>query len=99
DMPTPPENTRPPSVLYAPRRGHSRKPDEAYALIERMYPDLPKIELFARGEIRPGWTVWGNEARKPGASEPPPDPDDGLDIPGFLLRPLPQEHTPSEGRR
>ena len=44
----------------------SGKPDEAYALIERMYPELPKIKLFARGEVRPGWTVWGNEA--PGAA-------------------------------
>jgi N6-adenosine-specific RNA methylase IME4 len=40
---------------------HSRKPDEAYELIERMYPDLPKIELFARGQ-REGWAAWGNEA-------------------------------------
>jgi N6-adenosine-specific RNA methylase IME4 len=37
-----------------PRVGaHSRKPDEAYEMIERMYPELPKIELFARQE-RPG---------------------------------------------
>ena len=38
---------------------HSRKPDEAYELIERMYPELPKIE-FAR-QARPGWAAWGNE--------------------------------------
>jgi N6-adenosine-specific RNA methylase IME4 len=44
-----------------PRRAHSQKPDEAYELIEKMYPDLPKIELFAR-YARPGWDVWGNEA-------------------------------------
>jgi hypothetical protein len=25
-----------------------------------MYPDLPKIELFARRR-RPGWQAWGNE--------------------------------------
>jgi N6-adenosine-specific RNA methylase IME4 len=49
------------SVIRAPRREHSRKPDEAYELIERMYPDLPKIELFARSR-RPGWMCWGNEA-------------------------------------
>jgi N6-adenosine-specific RNA methylase IME4 len=99
DMPTPPENTRPPSVLYAPRRGHSRKPDEAYIIIERMYPDLPKIELFARGESRPGWAVWGNEAQGTAASEPPPDPGEMPPIPDFLRRPLPQERAPSEGRR
>jgi putative ABC transport system substrate-binding protein len=34
--------------------------EEAYALIEQMYPELPKIELFAR-QARPGWSQWGNE--------------------------------------
>ena len=48
------------SVIEATRRGHSRKPDEAYEIIERMYPELPKIELFAR-QTRPGWEAWGNE--------------------------------------
>jgi N6-adenosine-specific RNA methylase IME4 len=48
------------SVITAPRREHSRKPDEAYGLIERMYPELAKIELFARSS-RPGWGSWGNE--------------------------------------
>jgi N6-adenosine-specific RNA methylase IME4 len=62
DIPTPPEHERPSSVLDARRREHSQKPDEARALIERMYPDLPKIELFARGEARPGWVIWGNQA-------------------------------------
>jgi N6-adenosine-specific RNA methylase IME4 len=61
DMPTPAPACRPPSVIQAPAREHSRKPDEAYALIERMYPELPKIELFARVR-RPGWDAWGNEA-------------------------------------
>jgi ParB-like chromosome segregation protein Spo0J len=31
----------------------------------QLFPTLPKIELFARGEARPGWTgwtAWGNEA-------------------------------------
>ena len=42
------------------KREHSRKPDEAYALIESCSPG-PRIELFARG-IRPGWTAWGNQA-------------------------------------
>ena len=30
-------------------------------MIERLYPALPKIELFARGKPRPGWCAWGNE--------------------------------------
>jgi N6-adenosine-specific RNA methylase IME4 len=61
DLPTPSPSARPSSVISAPRREHSRKPDEAYALIEAMYPDLPKIELFAR-QARLGWQAWGNEA-------------------------------------
>jgi N6-adenosine-specific RNA methylase IME4/ParB-like chromosome segregation protein Spo0J len=60
DFPCPQPANRPPSVIQAPRREHSRKPDEAYALIEAMYPELPKIELFAR-QTRPGWAAWGNE--------------------------------------
>lgn len=52
-MPHPAPSARPDSVIEAPRREHSRKPDEAYALIEGMYPELPKIELFAR-QPRPG---------------------------------------------
>jgi N6-adenosine-specific RNA methylase IME4 len=51
---------RPSSVITAPRREHSRKPDEAYELIEQMYPELPKIELFAR-QRRNGWDAWGKE--------------------------------------
>lgn len=48
--------------LLAPRREHSRKPDEHYERIERMF-DGPYLELFAR-ETRPGWTAWGLEAGK-----------------------------------
>ena len=60
DFPLPSPHLRPPSVFFAPRREHSIKPDAPYAAIERMYPDLPKIELFARAR-RPGWDAWGNE--------------------------------------
>lgn len=52
---------RPSSVIQAPRREHSRKPDEVYSIIEQAYPELAKIELFAR-HARPGWTAWGDEA-------------------------------------
>ncbi len=61
NMPTPLPANRPPSVINAPRREHSRKPDEAHEIIERMFPELPQIELFARGE-RVGWQAWGNQA-------------------------------------
>jgi N6-adenosine-specific RNA methylase IME4 len=61
DPPCPLPANRPASVIEAARREHSRKPDEAYELIEQMYPDLPKIELFARN-ARAGWSAWGNQA-------------------------------------
>lgn len=48
--------------LYAPRREHSRKPDEVYDRIESMYHG-PYIELFSRSDKK-GWTSWGNEAGK-----------------------------------
>lgn len=39
---------------------HSRKPEAAYELIEAV-SDEPRVELFARPPVRPGWDVWGNE--------------------------------------
>lgn len=60
DFPTPKESDRVESVFKAERREHSRKPEEAYALIERMYPNQKRIELFAR-ERRKGWEGWGWE--------------------------------------
>jgi N6-adenosine-specific RNA methylase IME4 len=56
DPPMPAEGDRQSSVVEAPRTEHSAKPNEFYELIERMYPDLPKIELFARQDraIRQG---------------------------------------------
>ena len=39
---------------------HSKKPETSYDIIERLYPDLSKLELYARQE-RDGWDCWGNE--------------------------------------
>jgi N6-adenosine-specific RNA methylase IME4 len=61
-FPTPSTAARPSSVIIAPRGDHSEKPAALYEIVERMYPTLPKIELFARGPARPGWHVWGNQA-------------------------------------
>ena len=61
-FPPPPTAVRSPSLVIAPRGKHSAKPDVFAELIERFYPDLPKIELFRRGPARPGWSAWGNEA-------------------------------------
>ena len=51
------------SILEAPVREHSRKPIEAYEVIEAMYPASRYLELFARGAARPKWEVWGDESR------------------------------------
>ncbi|KWF28397.1 S-adenosylmethionine-binding protein [Burkholderia cenocepacia] len=61
NVPEVPYGARMPSVFEEPRREHSRKPDFAYEMIETMYPELNKIELFCRGEPRTGWAGWGNE--------------------------------------
>jgi N6-adenosine-specific RNA methylase IME4 len=62
-FPPPPESVRSPSLIMAPVGEHSAKPDIFAEMIERWYPDAPKIELFRRGPARPGWDAWGNEAR------------------------------------
>lgn len=51
------------NVLEAPRREHSRKPDEAYAMAEKLFGPGRRADLFSR-ETRPGWTSWGNESTK-----------------------------------
>lgn len=48
-----------PTWLSAPQQDHSHKPEEQYAIIERISPG-PYLELFAR-RPRPGWHVWGNQ--------------------------------------
>lgn len=57
---TPEPSNRPDSVIQAKRGQHSAKPDEVYDLLEQMYPELPKVELFCR-RPRDGWDAWGNE--------------------------------------
>lgn len=39
---------------------HSKKPEIAYEIIERLYPDLRKLEMYARN-TREGWDSFGNE--------------------------------------
>jgi len=52
--PLPDTDVRPDSVVEASRGRH-------YELIERMYPQARKLELYARGTPRTGWAAWGNE--------------------------------------
>lgn len=54
-----PENL-PDNVIEAPVGKHSAKPPGVYDLIERVYPECRKLELFCRSP-RAGWDVWGNQ--------------------------------------
>lgn len=49
-------------LVEAPRREHSRKPDEVRERIEALLPG-PYLELFARSTA-PGWDAWGNQVGK-----------------------------------
>ena len=49
-------------IIEAPRREHSRKPDQIYARIEQLVA-RPYLEMFAR-QSYPGWDAWGNEPEK-----------------------------------
>lgn len=51
------------TVFTEPVVKHSMKPDISYKIIERLYPNLRKLELYARRE-RYGWDCWGNEVGK-----------------------------------
>jgi N6-adenosine-specific RNA methylase IME4 len=62
-VPPPLPADRPSSIVYADRLEHSEKPEIFAEMIEGWYPKLAKMELFRRGAARPGWEVWGNQAR------------------------------------
>lgn len=50
------------TILHAPLREHSRKPDEFYNMISVLCPGK-KIDMFSR-EQREGWDQWGGERDK-----------------------------------
>ena len=61
-QPHPPaESVRVSSVIREKRNDHSEKPTGIYKLLESMYPDARRLELFSRNK-REGWTTWGNVA-------------------------------------
>ena len=52
------------SVFTEQVKAHSQKPEIAYQIIERLYPKVNKLELFARNKrmtLAEKWDVWGNE--------------------------------------
>lgn len=48
------------TVLTEKAREHSRKPEAAYNMIEAMYPDESKLDVFSR-QIRQNWDSYGNQ--------------------------------------
>jgi N6-adenosine-specific RNA methylase IME4 len=62
DIPAPAMGEQFASVMTIARKEHSAKPEQFLEMIEQYFPHLPKIELNRRGEPRPGWDAWGNEA-------------------------------------
>ena len=48
------------TILREPATQHSRKPQCAYEMLETMFPNAKKLELFARVEYK-DWDCWGNQ--------------------------------------
>ena len=50
------------SVFTEQVKRHSQKPTISYEIIEALYPNVPRLEMYCRGTGRPKWDVWGYEA-------------------------------------
>jgi N6-adenosine-specific RNA methylase IME4 len=58
------------SVIEAPRLDHSSKPEDVLNIIDKSWPGIRKLELFARpGPIRHEWSVWGNQVNQGDAQD------------------------------
>lgn len=62
NIPAPEPGTQPESLITAPVGAHSAKPEQFHEIIERIYPTMPRLEMFSRAE-RDGWDAWGAEAK------------------------------------
>jgi N6-adenosine-specific RNA methylase IME4 len=69
DFPAPAPGTQSHSIFSERKAEHSTKPDFVAAELERLWPNIPKIEMFRRGPPRPGWSAWGNDALVDEAAE------------------------------
>jgi len=59
----PKQSAVPQTIFDGIAREHSRKPDEFYAICDRVMPHARRADIFAR-ESRAGWHSFGNEATK-----------------------------------
>lgn len=64
EVPAPAPGLQRLSWFQANRGRHSEKPDCVYTIIEGMFPNQPKLEMFSRKE-REGWSRHGNELLEP----------------------------------
>ncbi|MBV8522328.1 MAG: hypothetical protein JOY71_09415, partial [Acetobacteraceae bacterium] len=62
DVPAPAPGEQFDSVIEAAVRRHSEKPAIFHEIIEKLFQNVPKCEMYARGALREGWDPWGNEA-------------------------------------
>jgi N6-adenosine-specific RNA methylase IME4 len=68
DVPAPLAGRQDHSVFDAPIGKHSEKPNaRTIAMINRLWPKLTKIYVFARGKAPARWAYWGNEVEGGGA--------------------------------
>lgn len=65
NIPAPAMGDQVESVIRAARGRHSEKPAFAHEMFERLYPNMPKLEMNARAP-REGWDLWGAEAPEAG---------------------------------
>jgi N6-adenosine-specific RNA methylase IME4 len=83
-VPAPAPGQQMSQVIQAPRGQHSEKPDIFADEIARLFPTVPKLEMFAR-KARAGWDSHGNEVDAPAIDcSIPAD----LSIPDCLRRPV-----------
>lgn len=61
NFPAPLMGTQPDTVYRERKSDHSVKPVYFAEQLERLFPDLQKLEMFCR-DPRPGWDAWGYEA-------------------------------------
>ncbi len=59
-IPPPLPGTQPESVIHAPVGKHSEKPEQFAQLIEALFEEASKVDMFSRKE-RDGWDCIGNE--------------------------------------
>ncbi|MBN9251195.1 MAG: S-adenosylmethionine-binding protein [Mesorhizobium sp.] len=69
ESPAPLPGTQPVKLTAHPVRDHSQKPDFHAEQIERLFPRVPKLEMFCRAP-RPGWDAWGYESRPEAETAP-----------------------------